>query len=59
MLIFLISIIAGLVALSFAGILTFYVLKQDEGNDKVKFIGKAIQEGAMAFLGKVGPEKAF
>ena len=52
MLIFLISIIAGLVALSFAGILTFYVLKQDEGNDKVKFIGKAIQEGAMAFLAR-------
>jgi len=52
LLIFLISIIAGLVALSFAGILTFYVLKQDEGNDKVKFIGKAIQEGAMAFLAR-------
>ena len=52
MLIFLISIIAGLVALSFAGILTFYVLKQDEGNDKVKYIGKAIQEGAMAFLSR-------
>ena len=52
MLIFLIAIIAGLVALSFAGILTFYVLKQDEGNDKVKFIGKAIQEGAMAFLAR-------
>ena len=52
MLIFLIAIIAGLVALSFAGILTFYVLKQDEGNDKVKFIGKAIQDGAMAFLSR-------
>jgi len=52
LLIFLIAIIAGLVALSFAGILTLYVLKQDEGNDKVKFIGKAIQEGAMAFLAR-------
>ena len=52
MLIFLIAIIAGIVALCFAGILTFYVLKQDEGNDKVKFIGKAIQQGAMAFLSR-------
>lgn len=52
MLIFLIAIIAGLVALSFAGILTLYVLKQDQGNDKVKFIGKAIQQGAMAFLSR-------
>ncbi|MCH2311819.1 MAG: sodium-translocating pyrophosphatase [SAR202 cluster bacterium] len=52
MLIFLIAIIASIVALSFAGILTFYVLKQDEGNDKVKFIGKAIQQGAMAFLSR-------
>ena len=52
MLIFIIAIIAGLVALSFAGILTIYVLKQDEGNDKVKFIGKSIQDGAMAFLSR-------
>tara|TARA_Y100000590_G_scaffold371959_1_gene434669 strand:+ start:8525 stop:10570 length:2046 start_codon:yes stop_codon:yes gene_type:complete len=52
LLIFLIAIIASIVALSFAGILTFYVLKQDEGNDKVKFIGKAIQQGAMAFLSR-------
>tara|TARA_Y100000590_G_scaffold371958_1_gene434641 strand:+ start:8523 stop:10568 length:2046 start_codon:yes stop_codon:yes gene_type:complete len=52
LLIFLIAIIAGIVALSFAGILTVYVLKQDEGNDKVKFIGKAIQQGAMAFLSR-------
>lgn len=52
MLIFIIAIIAGLVALSFAGILTIYVLKQDQGNDKVKFIGKSIQDGAMAFLSR-------
>lgn len=52
MLIFLIAIIAGIVALSFAAILTIYILKQDEGNDKVKFIAKAIQQGAMAFLSR-------
>jgi len=52
LLIFIIAIIAGLVALSFAGILTIYVLKQDQGNDKVKFIGKSIQDGAMAFLSR-------
>lgn len=39
-------------ALSFAAILTIYILKQDEGNDKVKFIAKAIQQGAMAFLSR-------
>jgi K(+)-stimulated pyrophosphate-energized sodium pump len=44
------AIIAGGVALAFAGILTFNLLKNDEGDETVRFIGKAIREGAMAFL---------
>ena len=44
------AIIAGGVALAFAGILTLNLLKNDEGDETVRFIGKAIREGAMAFL---------
>jgi len=44
------AIIAGGVALAFAGILTLNLLKHDEGNETVRFIGKAIREGSMAFL---------
>ena len=41
---------AGAVALGFALIQTLNVLRQDQGNEKIQFIGRAIQEGAMAFL---------
>ena len=47
-----IAIIAGFVALAFGGILTVNLLRQDEGNEKVQFIGRAIREGAMAFLAR-------
>ncbi len=46
------AIIAGAFALTFGGILTLNLLKQDEGNKTVRFIGKAIREGAMAFLSR-------
>lgn len=48
--IILLAIAAGVVALIFALIVALNVLKQDQGNELVQFIGKAIREGAMAFL---------
>ena len=46
------AIIAGAVALGFGGILTINLLRQDEGDETVRFIGRAIREGAMAFLSR-------
>ena len=46
------AIIAGAVALVFGGILTLNLLRQDEGDETVRFIGRAIREGAMAFLSR-------
>ena len=46
------AIIAGVVALGFAGLLTMRILKSDEGSEEVRFIGNAIREGAMAFLSR-------
>ncbi|SVB06847.1 uncharacterized protein METZ01_LOCUS159701, partial [marine metagenome] len=43
---------AGVIALIFAAALAKRVLKEDQGNDTMKEIGKAIQEGAMAFLAR-------
>ena len=43
---------AGLVALLFAIYLIFWVLRQPEGNDRMKEIAKAIQEGAQAYLNR-------
>jgi len=39
-----------ILGLGFAGVLAFYVLKQDEGIDRIKEISAAIKEGALAFL---------
>jgi len=44
------SIGAGVVALLFAIWKTAWINRQDAGTDKMKEIGKAIREGAMAFL---------
>ena len=46
------AILAGVVALAFAGILTIRIMKSDEGSEEVRFIGNAIREGAMAFLAR-------
>ncbi len=46
----LVAIVAGAVALLFAIVLAVRVLGADEGNDRMKEIGAAIQEGANAFL---------
>ena len=41
---------AGAVALAFAAALAVNVMRQDPGNETVQSIGRAIQQGAMAFL---------
>ena len=46
------AIAAGLVALAFAVALTMRVLREDAGDEKIREIGLAIQEGAMAFLSR-------
>src|ERR1700686_3901759 len=43
---------AGLLALLYAIYLIFWVLRQPEGNDRMKEIAKAIQEGAQAYLNR-------
>jgi len=43
-------LLAGLLALAFAGYLVLYILRQDQGTDKVREIASAIQEGARTFL---------
>ena len=50
--ILILAIVSGVVALGFAAILTTRILKADEGNEQVRFIGNAIREGAMAFLSR-------
>lgn len=45
-------VIAGIIALLFAGYLSFSVLKADAGTDKMKEISEAIQKGATAFLNR-------
>jgi len=47
-----VAIAASVVALLFAGFLTSVVLKKDSGSDRIRFIGDAIQKGAMAFLSR-------
>ena len=44
------AIAAGVVALVFALALTINILRQDQGSEEIRFIGRAIQDGAMAFL---------
>ena len=47
-----VSTVASLLALVFAAFLAFTVLQKDAGDEKIRFIGRAIQEGAMAFLSR-------
>jgi K(+)-stimulated pyrophosphate-energized sodium pump len=42
----------GLAALAFAGVLIFLVLSQPSGNDRMREIAAAIQEGAAAYLNR-------
>ena len=48
--IILLAVVASIVALAFALYLALNVTKQDPGSEQIQFIGRAIQEGAQAFL---------
>jgi K(+)-stimulated pyrophosphate-energized sodium pump len=45
-----IIVLASLLALAYAAVLTFVLLREDEGTDRMKEIAAAIREGAIAFL---------
>jgi len=47
-----IAVICGAIGLGIAGLMARYVLKQDQGSDKIREISAAIKEGALAFLGR-------
>src|SRR5450759_2259063 len=48
----LVAISAGLLAIAFGGLLAYDVLQQPDGDDKMRAIAKAIQEGAQAYLNR-------
>ncbi|MBA7644904.1 putative K(+)-stimulated pyrophosphate-energized sodium pump [subsurface metagenome] len=48
----LIAAICGVLALIVAAFMAAYVLKQDQGSERVREISEAIKEGALAFLGR-------
>ena len=45
-----IAVGAAVIGLLFAVYLTVSILREDEGNERVRFIGDAIRQGAAAFL---------
>lgn len=47
-----VAVICGAIGLGIAGLLARYVLKQDQGSDKIRQISAAIKEGALAFIGR-------
>jgi K(+)-stimulated pyrophosphate-energized sodium pump len=47
-----IAIAAGIAALVFALILALNIKRQDEGNETIRFIGKAIRDGSNAFMSR-------
>ena len=47
-----VSVICGALGLVLAGFMARYVLKQDQGSEKIREISAAIKEGALAFLGR-------
>ena len=51
-LILMMSIVIPIIGIIFAAFLSYKIIKQDEGNKDVQFIGNAIKEGAMAFISK-------
>jgi len=47
-----IAVIASVLGLALAGFMALYVLRQDQGSEKIREISDAIKEGALAFLGR-------
>ncbi len=47
-----ISVVAGIVGIGIVAYFVRYVLRQDQGSKEVREISSAIQEGAMAFIGR-------
>ena len=47
-----IALICALLGLGVAGFMAAYVLRQDQGSERIREISEAIKEGALAFLGK-------
>ena len=45
-----IAVIAGALCFAFAAFLAMYILRQDQGSERMREISQAIKEGAMAFL---------
>ncbi len=45
-----VAIVAGVLALLFAGLVTIRVIREDAGNQRMQAIGDAIREGSSAFL---------
>jgi len=48
----LIAVICGILGLVVAAFMASYVLKQDQGSERIREISEAIKEGALAFLGR-------
>jgi len=47
-----VAVICGALGLVLAGFMARYVLKQDQGSERIREISAAIKEGALAFLGR-------
>ncbi len=45
-------IISSIVALTYAGVQAFLIIREDEGTERMKEIARAIQEGSKAFLNR-------
>jgi len=48
----LVAVICGVLGLGVAVFMAWYVLKQDQGSERIREISAAIKEGALAFLGR-------
>jgi K(+)-stimulated pyrophosphate-energized sodium pump len=46
----LLILLSAVLALAYAGVQTLFLLREDEGDEKMRSIASAIREGAMAFL---------
>jgi len=47
-----VAVIVGVLGLVLAGFMALYVLRQDQGSERIREISTAIKEGALAFLGR-------